>query len=56
MKREKWKIVKLFIGGILEGLTYEEVTTVKFELGEEVKKPVAGSPYRIISVEYLGVM
>lgn len=47
-----YKITKLFIGGILEGLTHTEITPVKFELGFECKKPIGGtSPYRIIAVE-----
>lgn len=41
-----------FTGGTLEGLTYEN-HWLPYEIakvGHEVKKPVAGSPYRVVAV------
>lgn len=49
----KYRIVKLFIGGLLKGLTYEYVSSVKFEVGFICHKPIGGSPYKIISVTSL---
>ena len=46
-----FQVTKLFIGGLLDGLTYTFVTSVRFEVGQEVLKPIGGSPYRIIAVE-----
>jgi len=32
---KKYQITKKFVSGILKGLTYTEITTVKFKLGEK---------------------
>lgn len=45
-----YEVTKLFISGLLEGLTITETTSVKFEVGFECLKPCGGSPYRIIAV------
>lgn len=42
-------VTREFTGGTLKGLTYTEATTVPWEVGKVVKKPIGGSPYRIIS-------
>ena len=47
----QFRVVRLFIGGILEGLTHEEITSVEFKVGMEVLQPIGGSPYRIVSVQ-----
>lgn len=47
----KYKITKLFIGGILENLMIEEETNVEFEIGFTCNNPAGGSPYRIIDVK-----
>ncbi len=47
----KYKVTRLFIGGILKGLTYTETTSVKFTVGFVCRKPIGGSPYKIIAVE-----
>lgn len=49
-----FKVTKLFIGGILEGLTHTEITSVAWIVGQEVTNPIGGSPYRIIAVELIG--
>lgn len=46
-----YRVTRLFIGGNLVGLTYTEDTDIKFEVGFVCKRPIAGSPYRIIKVE-----
>ena len=51
-KRKFW-IVKMFVGGILDGLTYEEFTDVEFTIGQLIERPIGGSPYRIIIIERL---
>jgi len=45
----KYEITKLFTKGILKGLTYTEITSVKFEVGEVIKNSIGGSDYKIIS-------
>ena len=47
----KYEIVKLFIGGLLKGLTYTEKTDIQFYINQTVSKPCGGSPYKIISVK-----
>ncbi len=47
----QFRVVREFIGGILEGLRHEGISEVEFKVGQEVLKPVGGSPYRIVSVE-----
>ncbi len=47
----QYRVTRLFIGGILKGLTHTDLTTVKFEVGFICNRPCAGSPYRIIAVE-----
>lgn len=46
----RYEITKQFIGGILNGLTIVEFTTVQFAVGFVCHKPIGGSPYRIVSV------
>ena len=47
-----YEITIEFIGGILEGMTH--VSTMRCEIpptvGRVVKKPIGGSPYKIVSV------
>jgi len=45
----KYEVTKKFIGGILKGLTYTSITSVKFEVGFTCKDSIGGSPYKIIS-------
>ena len=40
---KQYKITKLFITGILKGLTYDEITTVNFQLNKQYNN------YKIIS-------
>jgi hypothetical protein len=46
-------VTKLFIGGTLAGLTYAEEMpadlAASFPVGRVVKRPIGGSPYRIIA-------
>jgi len=44
---KQYKITRLFIKGILKGLTYTEITTVNFKLNKTYKD------YKIISKEIL---
>ena len=46
-----YKVTKQFIGGILNGLTYTEITEIHARVGFRCNKPVGGSPYRIIRVD-----
>ena len=48
---KKFKITIEFTGGILKGLTHESTQHWPREVGRHVKKPCAGSPYRVISCE-----
>lgn len=48
---KKYQITKKFIGGLLEGLTHTETTTVNFNIGFICNNPIGGSPYEIISVK-----
>lgn len=52
---------KLFTGGLLKGLTYQDTATgpdvatlaKQYRIGREVKRPVGGgSPYRIIDASF----
>jgi hypothetical protein len=51
---------KLFTAGPLKGLTYQDkatgpdvATLAKFyRVGREVKKPIGGSPYRIVDASF----
>jgi len=45
-----YTVTKLFLGGILDGLTYTFKTDIVYTVGWECLKPIGGSPYRIISV------
>jgi hypothetical protein len=52
MTKPKLIATKLFLSGPLAGLTFDD-DTVPASLcvvGREVKKPIGGSPYRIIAV------
>jgi hypothetical protein len=50
----KVEVTREFIGGTLKGLTYTDIRTVSAKsvpvVGFVCKKPVGGSPYKIISV------
>jgi hypothetical protein len=46
---KKYQITKLFTKGTLKGLTYTEITSVKFEEGKTYK--AIGSDYKIIKCE-----
>lgn len=46
-----YKVTKLFIGGLLAGLTYTEQWTQAPVVGTEYPNPIGGSPYRIIAVQ-----
>ena len=47
----KFKVTRMFIGGLLNGLTHTEITSVERKVGFECLKPVGGSAYKIIAVE-----
>ena len=48
--RPRFIVVKLFTGGILDGLTVTEETTVEFPVGfESCRTSGFGSPYRVIA-------
>jgi hypothetical protein len=51
----KYRVTKLFISGALQGLTYVETLpadlAARFPIGTVVRKPIGGSPYRIIANE-----
>lgn len=46
-----YEITKTFTAGILKGVTITEQTTVCWKVGQEVRKPIGGSPYRIDSIK-----
>lgn len=46
-----YKVTRLFIGGLLKGMTHTGMTDVKFTVGFVCRKPIGGSPYKIIVVE-----
>lgn len=48
---KKYRITRLFLSGILEGLTYTGITSVYMPLGWICEKPIGGDPYKIIAVE-----
>lgn len=48
---DMFKLTRKFIGDTLEGLTHEEVTPIFVSPGTRIEKPVAGSPYEVISCE-----
>lgn len=51
---------KLFTGGVLKGLTYHDQATgadvtalaKQFRIGREIRRPVCGSPYRIVDASF----
>jgi len=43
-------VTKEFIGGLLHGIKYAEITSVKFKEGFVCEHPIGGSPYKITSV------
>lgn len=45
-----YRVTREFIGGALKGLTHTGVTSVPFKVGQVVKKPIGGSPYRITAI------
>jgi hypothetical protein len=47
---KNFKVTRQFIGGTLDGLTYTEITSVKFEVGFICQKPCGGSAYKITEV------
>lgn len=51
----QYKVTREFTGGPLKGLVHTEITPVAMTEGREVKKPVGGSPYKIIKVEKVPV-
>jgi hypothetical protein len=46
----KYLVTKVFIGGMLKGITITEETSVKFQVGFVCRITSGGSPYRIASV------
>lgn len=46
----KYTVTRTFTAGTLKGLTYTEVTSVEWKVGQRVDKPVGGSPYVITDV------
>ena len=44
-------VTRRFIGGLLEGLSYTEKTSVEFKVGFVCLNPVGGSPYVIVSIK-----
>lgn len=54
--RTLYRVTRQFTGGILKGLTYTDITSVKFEVGFVCERPAAGyDPYRILAVEVVHV-
>lgn len=50
---KQYNVTRKFTAGNLIGLTYTEVTTVKFKVGFECWNPCGGSAYIITAVEAL---
>ena len=47
-----YRVTRKFIGGLLEGIVYTEITNVKYEVGFVCLNPSLGtSPYIILGVE-----
>ena len=52
MEKRMWKVTKQFTGGLLNGLTIEEVTSVHFPVGFVYNgRSGLGSPFVVIAVE-----
>ena len=49
--QSRYKVTKLFISGLLKGLTVEEKTFVKLNVGCQYGLPKNGSKYIVTSVE-----
>jgi hypothetical protein len=51
MKTQRYLVTRLFIGGLLEGLTYTAETSIAYQIGFTCHKPIFnGSPYTITEV------
>jgi len=50
---QRYNITKVFIGGLLKGISIVETTSVKFPVGYVCRNPIGGSPYKITAVERL---
>lgn len=46
-----FKVSKLFIGGLLDGITYIETLPFPMPVGLLVRKPCGGSPYKVTACE-----
>jgi len=46
-----YRVTRLFVSGLLKGLTYTETTSVKFVVGKRYKGLLGTSDFKIVSVE-----
>jgi hypothetical protein len=51
---KQYEVTRQFIGGTLQGLTHTEITPVRWKVGQVVRAPIGGSPYKIVSVRVVG--
>jgi len=48
---KKYHVTKVFLSGILKGLSFTEKTSVKFKEGFIYKNPFSSSQYKILKCE-----
>lgn len=49
----RFRVTRLFIGGILKGLTHTGEQSFRSTVGFECHNPIGGSPYRITACEQI---
>ena len=49
MANEIYQVTRLFVGGVLAGMTHTGTTNRQVRVGWECYNPIGGSPYRIVS-------
>jgi len=49
MNTTKYFVTKHFVGGLLNGITAEFEQSFPVEVGMVVRKPIGGSPYKVIA-------
>lgn len=47
-RRRQFRIVRVFIGGLLGGITHTGIFDSPMPVGWVCEKPIGGSPYRIV--------
>jgi hypothetical protein len=47
----EYEVTRKFTGGTLKGLSHTGKTGAEYKVGQEIKKPIGGSPYKITAVK-----